>query len=55
VDVELTAHYNGTTFIPANQMQSAALGIVGNIVYVGYGSHGDCDVYHGWLVGSADK
>ncbi len=53
VDVELTAHYNGTTFIPANQMQSAALGIVGNIVYVGYGSHGDCDVYHGWLVGVA--
>jgi len=51
VDVELTAQYNGTTFIPANQMQSAALGIVGNIVYVGYGSHGDCDLFHGWLVG----
>jgi hypothetical protein len=51
VDVELTAHYNGTTFIPANQMQSAALGIVGNIVYVAYGSHGDCDVFYGWLVG----
>ena len=51
VDVELTAHYNGTTFVPANQMQSAALGIVGNILYVGYGSHGDCDVFHGWLVG----
>ena len=53
VDVELTAQYNGTTFIPANQMQSAALGIVGNIVYVGYGSHGDCDLFHGWLVGVA--
>jgi hypothetical protein len=51
VDVELTAHYNGTTFIPANQMQSAALGIVGNILYVGYGSHGDCDLFYGWLVG----
>src|SRR4029453_7628383 len=51
VDVELTAHYNGTTFIPANHMQSAALGIVGNIVYVAYGSHGDCDVFYGWLVG----
>ena len=51
VDVELRAQYNGTTFIPENQMQSAALGIVGNIVYVGYGSHGDCDLFHGWLVG----
>ena len=51
VDVELTAQYNGTTFIAANQMQSAALGIVGNILYVGYGSHEDCSLYHGWLVG----
>jgi hypothetical protein len=51
IDVELRAQYNGTTFIPANQMQSAALGIVGSIVYVGYGSHGDCDLFHGWLVG----
>jgi hypothetical protein len=51
VDVELTAHYNGTTFIPANHMQSAALAIVGNILYVGYGSHSDCDLFYGWLVG----
>ena len=51
VDVELTAQFNGTTFIPANQMQTAALAIVGNILYVGYGSHADCSVYHGWLVG----
>jgi hypothetical protein len=51
VDVELTAQYNGTTFIPANQMQGAALAIVGNILYVGYGSHADCSVYHGWVVG----
>src|SRR5207249_3922980 len=34
-----------------NQMRGAALGIVGNILYVGYGSHGDCDVFYGWLVG----
>jgi Concanavalin A-like lectin/glucanases superfamily/PQQ enzyme repeat len=51
VDVEATAQYNGTTFIPATQMQSAALAIVGNILYVGYGSHADCSLYHGWLVG----
>jgi hypothetical protein len=51
VDVEAMAQYNGTTFIPANQMQRAALAIVGNVLYVGYGSHADCDLYHGWLVG----
>ena len=51
VDVELTAQYNGTTFVAANQSQSGALGIVGNILYVGYGSHEDCSLYRGWLVG----
>src|SRR4030095_11067068 len=33
VDVEMTAQYNGTTFIAATQQQRPALGIVGNIVY----------------------
>jgi hypothetical protein len=51
VDVELTAQYNGMTFVAANQGQSAALSVVGNILYVGYGSHEDCGVYRGWLVG----
>ena len=51
VDVELTAQYNGTIFTAATQMQRAALAIVGNILYVGYGSMQDCDLYHGWLVG----
>ena len=51
VDVGATAQYNGTTFIAANHQQRPALGIVGNILYVGYGSMGDCAVYHGWLVG----
>ena len=51
VDVEMTAQYNGTTFTAAVQMQRPALGIVGNILYVGYGSMADCDLYHGWLVG----
>jgi hypothetical protein len=51
VDVEATAQYNGTTFTAAIQQQRAALGIVGNILYVGYGSMGDCSVYHGWVVG----
>jgi hypothetical protein len=51
VDVEATASYNGINFTPVIQLQRAALGIVGNILYVGYGSHSDCSLYHGWLVG----
>ena len=51
VDVEATATYNGTTFTAAIQQQRPALGIVGNILYVGYGSMRDCSLYHGWLVG----
>src|SRR5438445_11885139 len=51
VDVEATASYNGITFTAAIQQQRPALGIVGNILYVGYGSMMDCSPYHGWLVG----
>jgi PQQ enzyme-like repeat protein len=51
VDVEETVSYNGMTFTAAIQMQRPALGIVGNILYVGYGSLSDCSLYRGWLVG----
>ena len=51
VDVEETASYNGINFTAAIQQQRPALGIVGNILYVGYGSMMDCSMYHGWLVG----
>jgi len=51
VDVEATATYNGITFTAAFQQQRPALAIVGNILYVGYGSMQDCEFYHGWLVG----
>jgi hypothetical protein len=51
VDVEATASYNGITFIPKIQLQRPALGIVGKILYVGYGSMMDCSPFHGWLVG----
>jgi hypothetical protein len=51
VDVEATATYNGMTFTAEIQQQRPALGIVGNVLYVGYGSMRDCDFYHGWLVG----
>jgi outer membrane protein assembly factor BamB len=51
VDVEATATYNGTNFNPSIQQQRPALGIVGSILYVGYGSMMDCSPFHGWLVG----
>src|SRR6266576_1764147 len=51
VDVEATASYNGLTFTAEIQQQRPALGIVGNILYVGYGSMRDCSLWHGWLVG----
>src|SRR6266702_4636673 len=46
VDVEATVSYNGTNFTPAIQQQRPALGIVSNILYVGYGSKMDCDAWH---------
>src|SRR5215467_5335168 len=51
VDVEETVSYNGTNFSAEIQQQRPALGIVNNILYVGYGSMADCNMYHGWLVG----
>lgn len=51
VDVEATATYNGLNFDPSIQQQRPALGIVGDILYVGYGSMMDCSLFHGWLVG----
>jgi VCBS repeat protein len=51
VDVGARASYNGTPFTAAMQLQRPALGIVGNTLYVPYGSFSDCGVYHGWLVG----
>src|SRR5213080_3321870 len=51
VYVETSATYNGINFTAAIQQQRPALGIVGNILYVGYGSMRDCSLWHGWLVG----
>ena len=51
IDVEATASYNGVDFTAEIQQQRPALGIVGNILYVGYGSMTDCSLFHGWLVG----
>src|SRR5256714_9136856 len=51
LDVEATASYNGADFTAEFQQQRPALGIVGGILYVGYGSMSDCPPYRGWLVG----
>jgi len=51
VDVEATVSYDGINFTAAIQQQRPALGIVGKILYVGFGSMADCSFYHGWLVG----
>src|SRR5947207_14960648 len=51
VDVALTAQYNSTTFTAAVQQPRPALGIVGNILYVGYGSLADWHPNECWLVG----
>lgn len=51
VDVEATASYNEVNFTAEIQQQRPALGIVGNILYVGYGSMRDQCCWHGWLVG----
>src|SRR5215831_13422032 len=52
VDVDAKARYSGLTFTSLIQNQRGALGLVNGVVYVPYSGHdGDCDDYHGWVVG----
>src|SRR5437763_8092273 len=51
VDVEAAATYNGINFTPAIHQQRPALGLVGHILYAGYGRRKDCSLWQGWLVG----
>jgi hypothetical protein len=52
VDVNATATYNGMTFESDIQEERGALALVGGIVYVAYSGYaGDCEDYHGWVVG----
>jgi outer membrane protein assembly factor BamB len=54
VSVNATASFGGIAFTSVTQNQRGALAVLGGRVYVPYGGHaGDCDVYHGWLVGVA--
>jgi len=58
--VIITATYpgNGTgsisgmlTFDPYKQNQRSALALVNGVLYIGWASHCDWDIYHGWLIG----
>lgn len=52
VDVSAKAVSGSITFDSAHQNQRGALALVGGILYVPYGGHdGDCNPYHGWVVG----
>src|SRR6266480_7999442 len=52
VDVDATAQYNGITFDSFVQEERGALALVNGIVYVSYSGYvGECDNYHGWVVG----
>ena len=51
-DVNATGHYHGMTFISAFQEERGGMAVVNGIVYVSYSAFvGDCDNYHGWVVG----
>lgn len=38
-------------FVPRNQMNRPALTLAGGVLYAAYGSYGDTDPYHGWVIG----
>src|SRR5947199_356516 len=49
--IAVTESNNVYALNAAIQRQRAAIGIVGNFLYVGYGSMWDFCLFHGWLVG----
>jgi hypothetical protein len=52
VDVNATANYNSMTFTSLIQEERGALALVNGIVYASYSGYvGDCQNYHGWVVG----
>jgi PQQ enzyme repeat len=52
VDVDATASYHGINFASLAQEERGGLALVNGIVYVSYsGYFGDCNIYHGWVVG----
>ena len=52
VDLNAKASSGSTTFSSVVQNQRAALALVGGKLFVPFGGHvGDCQGYHGWIVG----
>src|SRR6266481_3153332 len=52
VDLNAIANYNGMSFVSLIQEERGALALVNGIVYVSYSGYvGDCQNYHGWVVG----
>ena len=52
VDLNATVNYNGIPFVSLAQENRGALALVNGIVYVSYSGYvGDCQNYHGWVVG----
>ncbi|WP_321470180.1 hypothetical protein [uncultured Paludibaculum sp.] len=39
------------SFVPSAHIQRPSLLLLNGVIYVGFGSHGDSGVYHGWLMG----
>jgi len=39
------------TFMGQNQMNRPALTLAGGVLFLAYGSYGDTDPYHGWVIG----
>jgi hypothetical protein len=39
------------TFVPSMHMNRPAMTLANGILYVSYGSYGDTDPYHGWVIG----
>ena len=52
VDLNATVSYNGIPFTSRIENERGALALVNGIAYVPFSGHlGDCDAYHGWVVG----
>ncbi len=52
VSVSMMAKSGSTTFDSSSQKQRAGLTLLNGTVFVGFGGHvGDCNGYHGWVVG----
>jgi hypothetical protein len=52
VNVNATANYNGMRFSSLIQEERGGLALVNGIAYVSYSGYvGDCQNYHGWVVG----